>query len=150
MNKTVILDLDGTVADCSHRVHLAQAKQWDEFHSLIPEDQVIVNVADTIMALWRCKYEIVVATGRPEKYRDITRAWLKATNIGTCIKSILMRPDHDWSPDHEVKLREIEKFFGSKEATLENVLCCFEDRDKVAEAMRNYGLTVFQVAQGTY
>lgn len=150
MNKWIIVDMDGTIADCNHRVHLAQAKQWDEFHNLMTEDEVFVNVADTIMALWRCGYKIMVLTGRPEKYRQLTRDWLKATNIGTCISTIVMRPDNDWSSDHEMKIREIEKSFGSKEDALNSILCCFEDRDRVVEAMRNYGLTVFQVAPGGY
>ena len=49
MKRFIIFDIDGTLADCSHRIDHANAKDWDTFHSLADEDMVIVNVADLLV-----------------------------------------------------------------------------------------------------
>jgi hypothetical protein len=49
-----------------------------------------------------------------------------------------------------VKLELLEKRFGGKENVLKNIWFAVEDRDQVVEAMRNYGLTVLQPANGGY
>jgi hypothetical protein len=43
-----------------------------------------------------------------------------------------------------------EEYFGSKEAVLQNVIFVLDDRDKVVEAWRNYGLPCWQVRPGVW
>ncbi|NDG64820.1 MAG: hypothetical protein EBY29_15360, partial [Planctomycetes bacterium] len=73
--KFVVFDMDGTLADCSHRLQYAQSKQWDEFHSRSKDDDVIVRVAD-LMVVLASVADIIILTGRPEKYRPVTQQWL--------------------------------------------------------------------------
>jgi hypothetical protein len=146
---TVVFDLDGTLADCSHRLQYAQSKQWDEFHSHSTEDDVIIRVADLLVSL-AATADIVILTGRPEKYRAATQKWLEESNIALFCDELIMRPDDDWSSDGEMKIKALEKKFGSKEEVLNNVWLVLDDRDSVVEALRNYGLTVLQPAVGGY
>jgi len=145
----VVFDMDGTLADCSHRLQYAQSKQWDEFHSRCKEDDVIVKIAD-MLVLMAGVVEIIILTGRPEKYRAATQQWLDESNLSIFCDEILMRSDDDWRPDYEMKINALEKKFGSKEKVLENVWMVIDDRDSVVEGLRNYGLTVLQPAVGGY
>jgi len=148
-NRHVIFDLDGTISDASHRLQFAYMKEWDKFNELAAQDPVIVKVAD-LMRLMSWMANVILCTGRSEKFRYITQAWLKDAELEASYEDLLMRPDGDYRPDYEVKLELLEKRFGGKENVLANVWFVIDDRDQVVEAMRNYGLTVFQPANGGY
>lgn len=151
MKNWIIVDLDGTLCDCAHRVHLAQAKQWDEFHAGIPQDKPNKDVCVFVEVM--CKSfdcEIVVCTGRDEAHREATLRWLRDNGLDHCITAILMRPNDDRTADHELKPRMVAEFFGSQEAALDSVLMVLDDRDKVVEAWRNAGFRCWQVQAGSY
>ncbi len=143
----VVVDLDGTITDCSHRVHLAQAGLWEEFNAACTEDRLRLDVALVLSSLEK-DYEIMIVTGRDNKHRKITWDWLASHGISAQI--ILMRPSGDFRPDAEVKIGLLETFFGNKAAVLNSVMLCLDDREKVVEALRNYGLKCWQVRQGDY
>jgi FMN phosphatase YigB (HAD superfamily) len=145
----VIFDIDGTLADCSHRVQYAQSKEWDEFHSRCLEDNVIVNVADLMIELSQ-SCEIILLTGRPEKYRHMTEQWLELCGLDDFYDELIMRPDNDWSQDAKMKVKALEDHFGDQQAVLDSVWLVIDDRDSVVEALRNYGLTVLQPAVSGY
>jgi hypothetical protein len=89
-------------------------------------------------------------TGRNEAFRQLTWSWLNEHKLDEYIDTLIMRPDSDWRPDHELKIALLEQAFGSKERALERVAFILEDRDKVVEAYRNYGLPCWQVRPGGY
>lgn len=153
--KTIILDLDGTLFNCEHRQHLAQAKQWDEFHSLATGDKPHEDVHWFVKLLCNSdfsqgmpKYHMVVLTGRNERYRKMTEDILRSN--GLLIDALLMRPDDNYDFDDKMKIQLLEGYFGSKKEVLENVFLCLDDRDTVVEAFRNYGLHCWQVRQGAF
>jgi len=147
--KTIVFDIDGTLADISHRIQFAQAKEWDEFHSRCLDDLVFQNVADLMLSLWM-NFEIVLLTGRPEKYRGVTEQWLRLAKIDSFCDDLIMRPDDNYEPDAQMKISALESKFGKKQDVLSNVLAVFDDRESVVEGLRNYGLTVLQPAPGGY
>lgn len=145
----VIIDMDGTLCDCSHRVHLAAAGQWDEFHSLLGDDPVMPDVK-ALLEMVPTWSEVIICTGRNEAFRAETLKWLEKHLLSGYIDNLIMRPDGDFRPDHELKPALIEEHFGSKEIVLENILFVIDDRDKVVEAWRNYGLPCWQCRNGNY
>lgn len=145
----IIFDIDGTLSDASHRHQLAQAKDWEQFHSLAVDDPVIIAVADLMLEL-SGKNDIILLTGRPDKYRSITEKWLKDAGLGGIHSALLMRGDDDFRPDIEMKILALEEFFGGKENVIKKVWFVVDDRDKVVEGLRNYGLTVLQPAPSSY
>jgi FMN phosphatase YigB (HAD superfamily) len=73
-----VFDLDGTLADTRHRLpHLERRpKDWDAFFAAAKDDQVLERGA----ALAResaAECEVVYVTGRPERCRADTLAWLE-------------------------------------------------------------------------
>lgn len=143
----IVYDLDGTITDCSHRVHLAQAGLWEEFNAEAVDDKLRPDVALVMKALEE-DYSTMIVTGRDVKYRKLTLDWLWTKGI--TVDVLLMREKDDYRSDHEVKIALLEKFFGNKASVLNSVMMCLDDRDKVVEALRNYGLRVWQVRQGDY
>ncbi len=169
MLKSIILDLDGTLCDTSHREHhidkhsMAVAltlngdagvqKCWDNFHEGMGDDTCnmdILHMLDCMVSLKTDlhKYGVIIITGRPERYRDRTMKWLRDFLV-PC-DALIMRPDGDKTPTEVYKIQALERWLGTKEEVLEKVAFCLEDRDKVVEAFRAYGLPAWQVRKGAY
>lgn len=154
----IILDLDGTVADCRHRQHFAQAGEWDDFHKRCEHDATFSAVADLVRTLNNTTttgagidadvIEFVALTGRTEDYRKQTIDWLQ--NHDLFVDHLLMRQSNDFKSDVEMKIELLELHYGSKEKVLSSVWFVLEDRDKVVDGLRNYGLEVWQVRPGGY
>lgn len=146
----VVIDLDGTLCNCSHRVHHAQNGDWDAFHEGLMDDTLVIPVGNIAHMFDENGFTVIALTGRPDKYRKLTMEWMQKAHVRHCFSDILMRPDDDYTHDAELKIRLLEEYCGSKELVLAQVHLVLDDRDKVVEAMRNYGLTVFQTRQGDY
>lgn len=152
---TIIVDLDGTLCDCSHRVHLAQAKEWDEFHKGIAEDKVREDVAAFLDAIHeRGLHDVLLCTGRNEAYRTQTIKWLRDNGIDKGIwkwfNDLLMRPKDSHESDDVLKVRLVDEYFGGRENALKRVAFVLDDRDKVVQSFRDAGFRCWQVSAGEY
>ena len=102
-----IFDIDGVVANCSHRIPLIQGseKQWDRFFSTqeTAADRLIYEGAELFHALRKVHSPFFV-TGRPERTRKDTAYWLsKNLGVDSADYVMLMREDGDHRPAHVVK-----------------------------------------------
>lgn len=152
MSKIIVVDLDGTLCNSAHREHLAKAGQWEEFHSLLMEDQPWPDVQD-LLKLLEIKTDlgetfIIGLTGRNERYRNTTIKWLAEHDV--LLDSLLMRHDDDYRSDHELKPQLLEEFLKDTQQSSDDVWFILEDRDKVVEAWRDAGYSCFQVRPGGY
>jgi FMN phosphatase YigB (HAD superfamily) len=139
----IVVDLDGTLCNSRHREHLAIAKQWDEFHSLLRYDEPWDDVKRFLSEL-HADIEVIGLTGRNERYRNETLDWLDTYEI--CLSELLMRPDDNYQPDHELK----PQMLAAAGVKPQQVWLVLEDRDKVVEAWRNLGFSCWQVRPGGY
>ena len=144
--KTAIFDIDGTLADSSHRVHyvLAHPKNWDAFHAESINDEPHAHIVELAILLAQAGYEIVCCSGRGEEYRDITLDWIEANGIP--YSALYMRATGDRRDDSIVKLELLVRMradgFDPKIA--------FDDRDRVVDAWRQAGIPCLQVAPGAF
>ncbi len=148
MMNAIVVDLDGTLFNHNHRIDWAKSGEWDEYHSRIPLDDVHADV-DWFLQLLPSSVQVIFCTGRNERWRSATIQSMKKTNV-ILPDAMLMRPDNDFTPDHELKPKLLEDHFGSKETVLQSVKFVLDDRDKVVEAWRNYGLPCWQVRPGQF
>lgn len=80
--KAIIVDIDGTIADLSHRRHHVSgtSKNWTKFFDEMGDDLPFQTVIDTINKLVLNneddEFAFFICTGRPENYRAETIAWL--------------------------------------------------------------------------
>jgi len=142
--RIVIFDLDGTLADIEHRRHLVSdgRHEWDKFYEECVHDKPIVPVIKMTQMCRHFCYHIVIFSGRSEVVRGKTERWLSKNFVE--YDELRMRPDKDYTPDDQLKekwLAEIDK---------EEILCIFDDRQKVVNMWRRNGLTCFQTAEGNF
>lgn len=145
-----IFDIDGTIADLSHRLHFIQQDKpdWDAFFNAAGDDKPIFEVITVARALSTAGHPIVYSTGRSEVIRNITDRWLAKYRLpkGT----MFMRSAGDHREDNVVKGELLDKIMHLYGAWLGGYGGVFEDRQQVVDMYRARGLRVFQVAKGDF
>ncbi len=166
----IICDLDGTLANCSHRLHFVKPtvvaetnrdfpiettpkkpkKDWKNFYANIAYDEVNEWCRELVFAMYFRNYHIIFCSGRPAEHRDVTLEWLLAKigpeNMTMIRPSLFMRNSGDYRPDNIVKTEIYQKCIEPKY----NVLFCIDDRQQVVNAWRELGLTCLQCAPGNF
>lgn len=145
MKNTVVFDLDGTLADGSHRIHLLPKKEdippiddirhnrvWDAFNLACGDDRPISDNIQLLRSLSR-SFRIVILTGRDEIARPQTEQWLK--KHGAVPSFLIMRGSNDSRPDTEYKEEQLRSW------GLGQIICCFDDIPRIAHHIRSLGVT---------
>ena len=151
--KAVIFDIDGTLADASHRRRFLEKspKDWNSFYEGMDEDEVIEPVEFLLMCIKNAIYfrelpvEIIFCTGRPERYREITEQWL-SQKLDIYNHRILMRKEGDFRADDIVKQEMLDQL----KAEGFEVFLVFDDRQRVVDMWRRNGIQCCQVAPGDF
>tara|TARA_A100001201_G_scaffold93182_1_gene81155 strand:- start:731 stop:1204 length:474 start_codon:yes stop_codon:yes gene_type:complete len=154
-DKWVIFDLDGTLANIETRRKMAIKSNgkmdWDIFFAdrLVELDDPNQPVIDTCKALSE-KYNIAIFSGRSKSTKPTTVKWLE--KHGVPFNVLKMRPtSHPWKfmPDDKLKQQWLDDLFPRDSKRLD-IVCVFDDRDKVVNMWRDNGLTCMQVAPGNF
>lgn len=149
--RIIIFDLDGTIALCEHRRHFVSGehKNWTAFFNSCVNDLPNKPVIEILneFAIKR-QYVIVILSGRTEDVREKTIEWLKKNKVH--YDFLYMRPSKDYSPDEKLKFEMLETAKKELNFSQEDILCVFDDRNKVVDMWRKNGLTCFQVAEGNF
>jgi len=133
MDRWIIADLDGTLCDSNHRMHLFREKRYDEFNSRACEDAPIENICNMIRSLKNSdpsEVKVIIMTAREEKWRNKTVDWLKRYDIPWDL--LHMRPNGDQRSDWQVK----EEMFLLKHCN-KNIWFAIEDRKECVNMWRN-------------
>lgn len=139
--KLVLVDMDGTLTDVSHRIHHLKTprKNWKAFFRGMDVDPPSEGVLRWVRNL-EPDYEVVIVTGRPEEFRRTTEEWLARHDVRYA--KLLMRSNGDHRPDYVVKkqlLNHVPK---------NEVAFVIDDRPSVCAMWRDCGLKVYQVSAG--
>jgi uncharacterized HAD superfamily protein len=138
-----IFDIDDTLSDSSERDHYLRApnKNWDSYYSELVNDNPILSAVEVLKALYAAEHRIILCTGRPERYRNLTVQWLQTHNVPA--DALYMRQKSEqYLRNAEIKrilLAQIIQDGYSPKAV-------FEDNPHSVEMWREAGLQVFQVA----
>ena len=152
MNKIVIFDLDGTLADITARRKLATKDNgkldWDVFLDrdnikLDVPNQKVVDMARMINDT--DKYQIWILSGRTKATYRTTRNWLIQNDIP--FDDLIMRPTDDYH--HYMKDSDLKQMWLDS-ISKDSVAMVFDDRNQVVDMWRKNGLTCFQVADGDF
>ena len=142
-----IFDIDGTLADCSQRLHFIQQEKpdWESFYKDCVNDRPILPTLFLAQTLQDANKDLIFVTGRPEKYMEETLNWL-CNQFDTNSVILMMRKDGDHRPDYIVKKEIYEEYIKNHFV----IYGIFEDRKQCVDMWRSLGLTCYQVADGNY
>jgi uncharacterized HAD superfamily protein len=132
----VILDIDGVLADVRHRLHYlaTRPKNWEGFFSAAKSDEVL-EVGAEFAKQAAATHEIVYLTGRPERLRLATQAWLDKQLLPA--GRLVMRSEGDRRPSAVIKLHELRRL--RRESAVELLV---DDDPSVIDAARAAGFSV--------
>lgn len=146
-----IFDLDGTLADITHRRHLVEGekKDWASFYRSCVHDKPNAAVIETLWRLGSTGAEIQIWSGRSDEVAQETAAWLDehVWSIPALDRPCRMREAGDYTPDDVLKERWLTEMAPEDRARL---VAVFDDRDKVVAMWRRNGVACFQVAPGDF
>lgn len=147
-----IFDIDGTLADISHRLHFIQQKpaDWKAFFKACPADKPIKEVVEIYKAL-QPEHSIKIITGRSSEIEEETSQWLG--DHGMFFSDLLMREAGDHREDYVVKAELLDNLMKEhywNQDPVKLIAGIFEDRQQVVDMYRSRGLRVFQVAEGKF
>lgn len=131
-----VFDLDNTLADTAHRQRFLESKprDWDAFFAAAPADPPIPEgIALVLASAEEC--EIVYLTGRPERCRPDTLAWLAAQGLPE--GRVHMRRDNDRRPARRTKLETLRRLARTRE-----IRVLVDDDELVCADAEQAGFTV--------
>lgn len=153
----IVFDLDGTLANCEHRVHhitglsdKSSDERYRAFFADCTKDEVIASGYVAWMAFVE-SHDLAIVTGRSDEVREETIAWLVKNEFfydyDAADSALFMRSAGDKRHDTTIKLDLLSEacaHFGG------DPIIIFEDRDSVVKMWRKNGYTCFQVADGDF
>ena len=145
--KTVIFDIDGTLADIEHRrVYLeGDRPHWAKFNASMGDDTPNEPVVDLYRTLWNSGvYDLQIVTGRNEAFRGITETWLTWNEIP--FNRVLMRADKDNRSDDIIKGEILQKLLSEGR----DIAFAVDDRQQVVDMWRANGVTCLQCDVGDF
>lgn len=155
--KIFLCDIDGTVADLTHRLKYIAKDQrddkgkrihpnWKKFFAACVMDEPITPVIETIQLLSRAGARIIMMSGRSDEVRYETEQWLKEHDVP--FDSMYMRRAGDTRQDAIVKAELLAQVVDAY--PFSEIVAVFDDRQQVVDMYRDMGIKVYQVAPGDF
>ena len=147
MNKIIVFDIDGTLANVEHRRQFvaSRPKNWAAWNAGMANDTVNEDIRWMLDSfLNRTGTKIVLCSGRGEETRAVTEQWLGDNFIH--FDALFMRRAKDHRKDSIVKvelLQQIREQWGEP-------FLWIDDRRQVVDAIRAEGVRVLQVEAGEF
>ncbi|RFU88115.1 hypothetical protein DY218_03085 [Streptomyces triticagri] len=131
-----LFDLDNTLAGTAHRQHFLERRprDWQGFFAAAPDDPPLAEGL-RLVSRTAVECEIQYLTGRPERCRRDTSAWLE--RHGLPAGRIWMRGDRDRRPARQTKLDVLRRL-----ARVREVRVVVDDDELVCAAAEAAGFTV--------
>ncbi len=146
LKTAIIVDLDGTLTNCDHRLfHVKKKpKDWKAFFDKMEDDEIHSWCEELILAMQARGHAIILLTGRPEDYREPTQKWLSRYQIPYDL--LLMRAQGDHREDAQIKWELYQREIAPKY----RALFCVEDRAGVVAMWREKGIPTLQCDLGDF
>lgn len=141
-----IFDIDGTIADLSHRLPHIQKdpSDWSAFFAACPDDTPIQHTIKLAIDVALAGANIVYVSGRSDECREATEAWLRRHALPE--GRVYMRKAGDHRPDYQVK----GELLAQLRAEGYSPVMAFDDRNSVVKMWRDLGVPCAQVADGNF
>lgn len=144
--KIVCVDVDGTVADISHRRHFVatKPKNWKAFNASLHLDTPHADIIWLVQTLKAAGCFIIITSGRGDDTKTETVDWLNKHNVP--FDAIYMRKAKDYRADNIIK-QEIHDMIVAVHGKPDLAI---DDRNRVVDMWRANGVRCLQVAPGDF
>ncbi len=139
MKNTIVIDLDGTLANIAHRRSLVtgESPDWNKFYSLVWADDVN-DWCSTLMGAMKSKgYKVVIVSARRRSTFNETYQWLHRKGV-PYDDLFILRKDDDHRPDTELKQNWLDAYGPEK------IFFAVDDRQKVVDMWRANNIVCLQ------
>ena len=106
---TVIVDIDGVLADAAGRQHHLDEGDWRSFFDAVGDDPTIDEV-ERLLELLAANLLVVLVTGRPRRIQPQTLAWLERHRVRWDL--LIMREFGDYSDVDRFKRDTLHELLG--------------------------------------
>lgn len=133
----VVFDLDGTLADNSHRIPnpVPEGFDYEATAKHVVTDAPILSTVSALMDHHETYGDrIIILTGRAESGRQYTEEWLRLHGIYELCDMVIMRPDDDRRPAPDFKLAMLRKFCNQ-----DNVRAIYDNDTEVVRHLLSEG-----------
>jgi hypothetical protein len=133
-----VVDIDGVVADVRHRLHHVEQrpKNWGAFFAAADADPLLAEGAAVVRRL-AADHTIIYLTGRPERLRAQTLAWLRRFELPD--GDLIMRRDGDRRPARLTKIGLLRRLSEHGQVSV-----LVDDDPRVCDEARAAGFAVLQ------
>ncbi|MFB6813866.1 hypothetical protein ACFCV8_04885 [Streptomyces sp. NPDC056347] len=138
-----VFDVDGTLADSGHRQHYLEGprRDWDGFFAAAVDDPPLPEgVRLALSSAEEC--EVRYLTGRPERCRRDTLAWLAGQGLPE--GRVYMRGNDDRRPARRTKLEILRRLGREREVRM-----LVDDDELVCDAAERAGFAVVRARWAT-
>lgn len=152
---TILVDIDGTIADGSHRLHLIPPKDqkhltraWDEFNLAAGDDLPLEDTVRLVDHMYAQGFKIVFMTGRNVISHTVTWEWLDSQfewfegecgELGDHV-TLVMREKSDNGTPVECKTALLNRVMNKY-----NIMFAIDDDPAICKAFRKMGVPTYQV-----
>jgi hypothetical protein len=139
--KVVVFDIDNCISDDRHRLKLIDwneldpIKRYERYHAACHNDKVANK--EEIEPFVRESDRVVFITGRPEKFRQMTSAWLHAN--GFTVFTLFMRDNGDARSSVHVKETVVRGLCNYK-INISDIVAAFDDRPEILGMYSSFGI----------
>lgn len=139
-NKIILFDLDNTISDMDHRLHLIDRLEpdWDAFEAACYLDAPIHSTILTMRSLHH-HHQVWIWTGRSDNVKDRTVQWL--VNAGVPYDQLIMRRYGDQRPTVSIK----RDWLNDNPVPRERVLCAYDDDPQIIKMLNSEQVLAYQV-----
>lgn len=134
-NTILICDIDGVLADNTHRLKYMEEKNYAKFYSVeeVSKDKLIPTGKFLINAL--CEYgpfcvdKVLLLTGRNEMCYEATKEWLRQNHIH--YDDIMFRGEFDYRPSPVLKKESVDEYIRSQKEHDSKIIYVDDDPENV-------------------
>lgn len=133
----IIVDLEGTLSNCFHRIYYWYDKNYDKWNELFSQDSVNEQMVQRIKSHRELNQDIILCTAKSEIYQKEVMTWLVKHDLFYLINCIYYRDADDSRLSVNVKkdmLIKIKKKW--------NVIKVYDDRPNICRMYINNGIEV--------
>jgi hypothetical protein len=136
-----LIDLDGTLADITHRLPLIHREppDWDAFYKACSDDKPNQWCVELMSAMCAAGKRVIIVSARSRVVFNETMTWLQKHADRAFTDCFMLRAEGDNTPDQILKKAWLESS-GLKD----RILLVVDDRTRMVDSWRESGLVCLQ------